>query len=113
MKSEILFCSLTLSLAGYQSYRAPVIVVPVTKLIKRNVSIAAQPKQIVYIGDYDTTLITYICLYQQNRLGIFRNLQIDLKNNLDDRKNSFMSSADDKTKAKLDNFQFISALDGE
>jgi hypothetical protein len=103
-------CSLTVKQPGYQDFREPVIEVPVSKVINRPVNFTTQPKQIIYIGDYDTILTTYICLYQVTQIYTFRNLKIDLKDNFETAKTSFINGADDKTKEKLNDYDFVSAL---
>ncbi len=103
-------CSLTLTIPGYQDYRQPIFDVPMVELIKRSLDIQVREKQIVYIGDYNTTLITYICLNKVESLYPFGRLGIDLKNSFEEVKTDLLNSADEELKAKLNEFQFISAL---
>lgn len=103
-------CSLTLTIPGYNDYREPIFDVPMTKLIKRSLNIQVQEKQIVYIGDYNTTLITYICLNKVESLYPFGRLGIDLKDSFEEVKAGFLNGADDELKAKINEYQFVSAL---
>lgn len=103
-------CSLTLTIPGYNDYRDPIYDVPMTKLIKRSLNIQAQEKQIVYIGDYNTTLKTFICLNKVESLYPFGKLLIELKDDFEATKAAFINGADDKLKEKLNEYQFVSAL---
>ena len=103
-------CSLTLTLGGYQDYRKPIFDIPIAELVKRSVNFKVQEKQIVYIGDYNTTLTTYICLNKVEALYAFRKLKIEFSDNFETTKAAFLTGADDKLKEKLNEFQFVSAL---
>ena len=103
-------CSLTLTIPGYNDYREPIYDMPMTELIKRSVNIQVQEKQIVYIGDYDTTLKTYICLNKVEALYPFGRLGINFKDGFEDAKAAFLSGADESLKEKINEYQFVSAL---
>jgi len=103
-------CSLTLTIPGYQDYREPIFDVPMEKFIKRSLNIQVQEKQIVYIGDYNTTLITFICLSKVEDLWPFGRLGIELKDGFEEAKTAFVNGADEKLKEKLNEYQFVSAL---
>ncbi|NLY76448.1 MAG: hypothetical protein GX075_14335 [Firmicutes bacterium] len=103
-------CSLTLVIPGYQDFREPIYDVPMTELIKRPLNIRVNEKQIVYIGDYDTVLITYICLNKVESLYPFGRLGIKFQDNFEDAKAAFLNGADPSLKEKLNEYQFVSAL---
>lgn len=103
-------CSLTLTIPGYQDFREPIFDVPMAKLINRSLNIQVQEKQLVYIGDYHTRLITYICLNKVEALYPYGRLGIDLVDSFEDVKAHFLNGADEALKAKLDEYQFVSAL---
>lgn len=103
-------CSLSLIIPGYQDYRDPIYDLPMTKLIKRSLNIQVQEKQIIYIGDYNTTLITFICLNKVEALYPFGRLGIELKDGFEEAKTAFINGADEKFKEKLNEYQFVSAL---
>jgi hypothetical protein len=103
-------CSLILKMSGYEDFRAAVVDVPINKLVNKTISFSAQAKQIIYLGDYDSTFRTYICLYAGTQLYTFRDLKIDLKDNFETVKTNFINGADDKVKEKLNGYEFISIL---
>jgi hypothetical protein len=103
-------CNLTLTMSGYQDFRAAVLEVPVAKVAKKAIHFSARAKQLIYIGDYDTTFTTYICLNNATEIYTFRDLKIDLNNNFETVKTNFINGADDKLKEKLNGYEFISVL---
>ncbi|HBE76873.1 MAG TPA: hypothetical protein DDW65_03705 [Firmicutes bacterium] len=102
--------SLILRMPGYQDFRAAVIETPVNRVAKKTIHFTAQEKQLIYIGDYDTTLTTYICLNAMTSIYTFRNLKIDLKDNFETLKTDFIDGANDKLKEKLNDYEFVSIL---
>jgi hypothetical protein len=103
-------CSLILRLPGYQDFRAAVVEAPVTKIVKKSISFSSQPKQIIYLGDYDMTFTTFICLNAGTQLYTFNNIKVNLENNFEAVKTDFLNGADEKLKEKLNGYEFISVL---
>ncbi len=102
-------CSLILRMSGYHDFRAAVLEVPVAKVAKKSVRFTAQPKQLIYIGDYDTTFKTHICLAGET-IYTFPDLKIDLSDNFESFKSTFIHGANDTLKEKLNDYQLISAF---
>jgi hypothetical protein len=101
-------CRLMLRMDNYLDFQATVLDVPVAKVVKKALDFTAQPKQLIYIGDYDTTFTTFICLKAVTQIYTFRDLKIDLNDNFETFKTTFINGADDKLKEKLNGYEFIS-----
>jgi hypothetical protein len=84
--------------------------VPFSKVLKKEIKFSVQPKQIVYIGDYEGEFRTFIWLSNENRLYTYRNLSFTVTDNFETVKTKFIEEANDKTKEKINALEFVSAL---
>ncbi len=111
-KYELTNLSSNLSLyqPNYSTFTSQILDVPVSRMINKTISFSTEPKQIVYIGDYNTFFITYICSYEQTSLYPFRVIKMELKDDFETFKTTFINGADEKTKAKLEEYEFVSIL---
>jgi hypothetical protein len=103
-------CTVTLTMPGYLPFSETWIKVPVVKLVKRDIKFSVQNKQLVYFGDYNFALASYICLNKQTKLYWPYKLTIDFKDNFDSVKQTLINGADSKTQEKMNNLEIISAL---
>lgn len=99
-----------INMQGYHTFSEEMLNVPVSKIINRQINFNAAANQIVYIGDFDTVLETYICLAGDNRIYWPRRVNINLNNNFETVKTNFLNGADDKSKDKISAYDFVSAL---
>jgi hypothetical protein len=103
-------CMVTLSEPGYLPFSEKWIDAPVAKYVKKDLKFSVQNKQLVYIGDYNFSLASYICVSAKTNLYWPYRLTIDLQNNFDSVKETLLNGADSKAKEKLNNLEMISAF---
>lgn len=102
--------NLSLYVPNYSTFKSQILDVPVSKLINKEISFSVKPKQIIYIGDYNITFITYISLYEQTKLYPFRVINIELEDGFESFKTAFINGADEKTKEEINEYEFVSLL---
>jgi hypothetical protein len=103
-------CMLSLRMASYYDYDKPLFNYPISQFAQRKVIATLQPKQIVYLGDYDANFRSNILLFGIGGLGRYFNFKLDVNNNLDAAKTILLEGADPKLPEKLKNYTIISAL---
>lgn len=103
--------TLSMTKTGYYYFEEqPMVTVPLSRDIKRNVTFDAKANQIVYIGDYFTEFKTNIILHEGKSIYPYNQFKITLTDNFETTKEKLFSQANDNTKEKLNNFEIISAL---
>jgi hypothetical protein len=102
--------NLCITKPGYHDFRKQMFNMTISELVKKEIHFTIQAKQIVCIGDYDCKLKTYICCNNSSMYYWSYNFNINLNDNFENLKATLLDGADDKLKAKLNQYEIVSAL---
>jgi hypothetical protein len=92
-------CVVTLTMNGYLPFNEKWIDAPVSRVMGRSVNFNVQENQIVYIGDYQCSLASYICLNKITQLYWPWKLAIDLIDNFDTVNETLLNTVKDRKTA--------------
>ncbi|HYH05224.1 MAG TPA: hypothetical protein VEC37_19200 [Bacillota bacterium] len=109
-KLATMFCDYKINKPGYLEYSAVLFGALLPSLIHQEITIDAKPNQMIYLGDFRATLLTYIIADSENRLYPFCKFQLEFANHFDAAKTALVNGLNDKSQARLDQMEFVSVL---
>lgn len=107
---DTIVCKYSIHKDGYEDYYSHLFDVPVSRVVHQKITVEAKAGQVIYLGDYAAQLATHILFDNHSTLYPFSTFDMTLKNNFDAAKTTLMEKVDEKTKAKLSQMEFVSAL---
>jgi len=101
---------LELNKPNYYPFAEKMLTVAFSRDLKRNISVTVNPKQIVYIGDYNIDFKTNVILYKLSGVYPFNQMKLALTNNFDQTKAALFEMAEGKSKEKLNQFEIVNGI---
>jgi hypothetical protein len=105
---DTIACNYRLAKDGYYDYQSTLFQGPLSRVLHQRITFQANSGQIIYMGDYQCLLATYIYWSLDLICPLFKT-NIKLDNNFENVKNLLLNT-NDNFKKKLDRFELISIL---